>query len=420
MKNIRKKELKVAFLIAERFPEPIGSFLLDQITSFIEKGINIKVFVLHKKESAEHENIKKYNVLERTAFLNVPKKEYVRFFDALPILVRGLFTNPIKVLKSFNVKRYGKMALTLNFLYWYNALPKLQQEFDIIHCHFGVVGLMGLYLKDIGLKGKLVTSFYGSDIANYPKKVGEEVYVPLFKTGDIFIANSNTVKKNLMKYGCPEEKIANIIPVAIKSDKFVPSGKSKKPKDYIRILTVGRLMEEKGHIYALEAIAEIVKRNYHKIKYVIVGDGPEREKLQDLVSKLQIERYVDFLGRVDDKEIIEQYKMAHIFILPSIHATKYFSEEGQGMVNQEAQLMELPVISTNVGGIPEGMLDGKSGFVVPEKNSNAIAEKIEVLINNPPLREKMGKEGRKFVKSRYAPEKMAEDLIEVYKNILKK
>src|SRR3989344_4566008 len=195
LKKRRKRKLRVAFLIAERFPEPVGSFLLDQITSFIDKGIDIKVFVLHKKENALHENIKKYNVLERTTFLNVPKKEYVRLFDALPILTKGLFTNPIKVLRSFDTRRYGRMALTLNFLYWYNALPKLKQEFDIIHCHFGVVGLMGLYLKDIGLKGKLVTSFYGSDIANYPLKVGKDVYAPLFKAGDIFIANSNSVRK---------------------------------------------------------------------------------------------------------------------------------------------------------------------------------------------------------------------------------
>lgn len=419
MKDIKKRKLKVAFLIAERFPEPVGSFLLDQITSFIDKGIDIQVFVLHEKEDAKHENIKKYNVLERTTFLNVPKKEYVRFFDALPILVNGLFTNPIKVLRSFNIKRYGKMALTLNFLYWYKELPKLKQEFDIIHCHFGVVGLMGLYLKDIGLKGKLVTSFYGSDIANYPKKVGkEDVYIPLFKAGDIFIANSSTVRKNMIKYGCSENKIAKIIPVAIRNDKFIPSKTFKKKKDYVRILTIARLMEEKGHKYAIKAIAELIKKDYHNIKYVIVGDGPERQYLENLVSELGVNKYVEFLGRVDDKEIIEQYSKAHIFILPSIHATKYFSAEGQGMVNQEAQLMELPVISTNVGGIPEGILNGKSGFIVPEKNPKAIAEKIEILIKNPSLRKKMGKEGREFVKNKYSPEKMAKSLINVYHSLL--
>ena len=416
----RKRKLRVAFLIAERFPEPVGSFLLDQITSFIDQGIDISVFALAKKENAEHENIKKYNVLERTTFLNVPKNEFVRLLDSIPILIKGLFNNPIKVLKSFNIKRYGKMALTLNFLYWYSALPKLKEDFDIIHCHFGPVGLMGLYLKDIGIKGKLVVSFYGSDIGNYPKKVGkEEVYIPLFKAGDVFIANSGIIKKRLIKHGCHEDKIAQIIPVAIRDNKFKPSKTMKKPKEYIRILTIARLMEEKGHKYAIQAIAELVQKNCRNIKYIIVGDGPEKRYLENLVLELGIKKYVEFLGRVDDKEIIEQYKMAHIFILPSIHATKYFSEEGQGMVNQEAQLMELPIISTNVGGIPEGMLDGKSGFIVPEKDSSSIANKIEILINNPLLRKKMGKEGRKFVKVRYSPEKMAHDTIKVYEDILK-
>jgi colanic acid/amylovoran biosynthesis glycosyltransferase len=414
MGNHQRKKLRVAFLIAERFPEPVGSFLLDQITSFIDMGIDVKVFVLHKKENAEHENIKKYKVLERTTFLNVPRRKLIRFFDSIPILARGLFYDPIKVLKSFNIKRYGKMALTLNFLYWYNELPKLKEEFDIIHCHFGVVGLMGLYLKDIGMKGKLVTSFYGSDIGNYPKKNGEDVYIPLFKTGDIFIANSNSVKERLLQYGCPEDKISKIIPLAIRSDKFKPSKTIKKPKKYFRILTVARLMEEKGHKYSIKAIAELVKKNYYNIKYIIVGDGPERQYLENLVSELGINKYVKFLGRLSDKEMVKQYKMAHIFVLPSVHATEYFSEEGQGVVNQEAQLMELPVISTNVGGIPEGLLDGRSGFIVPEKNSNIIAEKIEVLINNSLLRKKMGLVGRKFVMNKYSTKKMVSDVIKIY------
>ena len=113
-----KKKIKVAFLIAERFQESVGSFLLDQITGLIDLGIDIKIFALSKKQDAKHENIEKYNILEKTTFLNVPRSEFIRLFDSIPILTKGIFNNPIKVLKSFNTKRYGKMALTLNFLYW--------------------------------------------------------------------------------------------------------------------------------------------------------------------------------------------------------------------------------------------------------------------------------------------------------------
>lgn len=172
--------------------------------------------------------------------------------------------------------------------------------------------------------------------------------------------------------------------------------------------------KEKGHKYALEAISHVAKK-HKNIKYTILSNGPLREDLERYAKELAIENLVEFKGRVSDEEMVASYNNADVFLSPSIRAS-YGSEEGMGMVNQEAQLMELPVISTDIGGIPEGLKDKITGFVVPEKDSKKIAEKINFLIENTSKRRKMGKEGRKFVLQTFGPEKMISDLIKVYKN----
>ncbi|MEM9090979.1 MAG: glycosyltransferase, partial [Cyanobacteria bacterium P01_F01_bin.53] len=93
--------------------------------------------------------------------------------------------------------------------------------------------------------------------------------------------------------------------------------------------------------------------------------------------------------------------------------------EGQGLVLQEAQATGLPVLSTIHNGIPDGVLDGESGFLVAEKDINALAEKLNYLIENPKARIEMGKIGRKFMEEHYDNEKITKKLINLYKQILK-
>jgi colanic acid/amylovoran biosynthesis glycosyltransferase len=116
-------------------------------------------------------------------------------------------------------------------------------------------------------------------------------------------------------------------------------------------------------------------------------------------------------------EVRELYADSHIFILSSVTAANG-DREGQGLVLQEAQAMGLPVLSTLHNGIPDGVLDGESGFLVPEKDADALAEKLTYLIENPENWPEMGLAGRKFVEERYDINKLNDRLVKIYEQIL--
>ncbi len=136
-----------------------------------------------------------------------------------------------------------------------------------------------------------------------------------------------------------------------------------------------------------------------------------------MVENLHIKGYVKFLGAVEQNEVPRLYQKAHIFILPSITADNG-DQEGIPVVLMEAQATGLPIISTYHTGIPEVVVDGKSGFLVPEKNVDALAEKLEYLIEHPEIWPNMGQYGRKFVEEHYDINKLNQKLVEIHQNLI--
>jgi colanic acid/amylovoran biosynthesis glycosyltransferase len=123
------------------------------------------------------------------------------------------------------------------------------------------------------------------------------------------------------------------------------------------------------------------------------------------------------LGPINQNECLKLYQEANIFILPSVTSDNE-DQEGTPVVLMEAQAMGLPVISTFHSGIPEVVVEGKSGFLVPEKDVDALAEKLEGLIEHPEIWPEMGRYGRKFVEERYDIKKLNQQLVEIYQNLI--
>jgi len=404
--------MKIAFLVPS-FPALSETFILNQIIGLLDRGYEVDIFAkFNPGEKKTHPDIEKYNIMKRVYYIKVPGRTK-RLKDVLYFILTNFYKNPMPILKSVNILKYGRKALNLSLLY--TVIPFLKKEYDIIHCHFGPIGLFGAFLKEIGIKSRLVTTFHGFDVNSFPSQEGSEVYNDLFSRGDIFTANTYFTKQRLMWLGCDQSKI-EILPVGLRISKFkfFPRGISKEGS--IKILTVGRLVEKKGHKYAINAIANIISK-YKNIKYIIAGDGPLRRDLEFQVESLGVSNYVEFLGAVDEDEVLKLYQQAHIFILPSVTASDG-DMEGQALVLQEAQASGLPVISTFHNGIPEGVLDGKSGFLVPEKDVDALADRLEYLIEHPEIWPKMGREGRKFVEDKYDIQKLNGRLVEIYKRLI--
>lgn len=410
--------MKIAFVL-ESFPSISETFILNQITGLIDKGHTVDIFASYKNINQEkvHEDIVSYNLLEKCNFIDFPKNKFFRILKSFLLILFNFKKNYFSILKSLNFFEYGKKSITLHLLYFSLYFSKIEKEYDIIHCHFGNNGILGSFLKEINeTDAKIITTFHGSDITqNY--NIKDDKYNLVFKNSSICTVNSNFLMDKVVNLGCKSEKLIKL-PVGVDLDFFSPENNKKIKKEKIKILTVSRLVPYKGLKYSIKAVSKIVK-NFpdKKIIYQIIGDGYEREFLLNLITELNMNKYIKLEGNKKRSEVKEYYNKADIFILPSI-SFKDGREEGQGLVIQEAQAMCLPVIVTDVGGIPEGIINNETGFLIEDKNIKEIESKVKLLITDYGRRIEMGLKGREFVKDKFNQKVLNDKLERIYYNLI--
>lgn len=406
--------MKLAFIV-NSFPALSETFVLNQITGLVDRGHEVDIFAIGKrKDSKVHPDVTKYHLLSRTYYRHMPANKVWRVVKAAGLIVANLYKNPMAVLKLLIVFKYGKSAVSLKFLY--AVLQCLGKgPYDIIHCHFGPNGILGVLLKEIGvINGKVITSFHGYDMSTYLRKQGNEVYRLLFKKGDLFLPISQRWKEKLIELGCNENRII-VHRMGVDTEKF--SFSSRKDRiGAIQLLTVGRLVEKKGIVYSIRAVAKVL-RKYPDIEYKIAGDGPLKSRLKSLIEELGVGDNIKLVGWQQQDEIEELMQKADILLAPSV-TSKEGDQEGIPVTLMEALAKGLLVISTRHSGTPELVQNGKSGFLVPERNVDALAERLEFLIYNPEIWPEMRLAGRRLVEEQYDINKLNDRLIEIYRNLL--
>lgn len=220
------------------------------------------------------------------------------------------------------------------------------------------------------------------------------------------IAVSKSVKNQLLKLGLSDKKV-KVIYNGVDIDKFKPNQPTanQSPADKLVIGTVCRLSPEKGVKYLIKAFAKSLEKN-SELELKIVGEGPEKESLENLSNELGITDKINFLGWQDD--IPKFLNSINIFALTPTR------RESFGISAAEASAYELPVIATNISGLKEVIKDQSTGFVVEAKNIDKISEVIVRLSNDDNLRICMGKAGRKRVIENFTIKKMIDKFEEVF------
>jgi len=408
--------MKIAFIV-DKFPVLSETFILNQITGLIDSGHEVDIYAIRPVDKSKvHPDVEKYQLLERTHYQSLLPDNYLwRFCKSIGLILTNFHKSPLVVLRSLNLFKYGKIAASLRLLYSTTRLLKAQ-PYDIIHCQFGILGLEGMILRDIGaIQGKLITSFRGYDISWFVQEYGEDVYNSLFVKGEFFLANCEFFRQKAINLGCDETKIV-VHGSGIDCSRFPFQLRYPHPDGKIRLATTGRLIEKKGIEYGIRAIAQVVK-NYSNIEYNIIGDGYLKDELQQLINSLNLADKVKLLGWKNQPEIIEILNQSHIFMAPCVTA-KDGNQDAPVNTLKEAMLMGLPVIATHHGGIPELVKDGISGFLVPERNADAIAEKLTYLIQHPEIWSSMGQAGRSYVESHYDMNKLNDELVQIYQQVI--
>lgn len=287
--------------------------------------------------------------------------------------------------------------------------------YDLSHSFFTIpCGLVSLLLKR-KYKIPYVVSLRGSDVPGYSDRFSllyafaKPLVKKIWKESFAVVANSKGLKE-LALLTNPKQEIG-VIYNGIEIADFIPKPEAR-PKEKIIITTgASRITARKGINYLLEAVKKLSPK-YPNLYLKAMGDGNEKENLEKMAKELGLERNVEFIGRIPRENTSPYYQEAGIFVLPSLN-------EGMSNAMLEALASGLPLIATDTGGTKELVEEGKNGFIVKMKDSQDLAEKIEILMKDSDLRKRMGEASRKKAES-MSWKNVAEKYFEIYQRILKR
>jgi glycosyltransferase involved in cell wall biosynthesis len=261
----------------------------------------------------------------------------------------------------------------------------------IAHPNFAPLGLL---CKSLNPRLRYVVTAYGVEVWNPMPKLNR---MGLKSAHALTSISDFTARKMVKMQGVNPNKIA-VIPCIIREDLLNANGHGTQPDANSRkvLLTVGRLAASERLKGLDEVILSLhrVAREVPETVYMIVGDGDDRKRLEDLVKEHDLSDRVIFTGVVSDEELIGFYKRCDVFLMPS-------RQEGFGIVFLEAMAFEKPVIGGNHGGTPEVIIDNETGFLVEHGDINALADRIIRLLRDGELCKRMGEAGRRRVEENY-------------------
>lgn len=389
------------------FPTITGLPRLRQFKGLLALGHDVTVYSFSRGIGTEKYLTDK-TIAEHTKYIESGLTQRL-IFGALNS-IRLLASNPRALREAIR----SRSGTTLRMIARLQELPNRKNGFDVIHCHFGLEGILGLFLKSWG-RIPLVVSLNAHDLYRSPirGRTIEQAYAVLFDRADRVIANSDATLARVLEIGCPPAKL-EMLRVGIDLERF-PYITRKSGNRVIEIITVGRLSEEKGYKYALQAIHQLQQK--YDLRYTVIGNGPLEEDLKELALRLGIQHIVEFTGALHIDEVSSRLQQADIFLLPSVtHVTGLQETVGNALI--EAQATGLPCVASDIGGIPETIIDRVSGLLVGEKDSTAIAKSIAQLCVDRNKRQRMGAAGRKHVEERFDVTKSSEQLADIYRSVI--
>lgn len=386
--------MNVAFVV-DRFPAISETFILNQMTGLIDLAHDITIFPTYGRGDPTepmHTDVSKYGLLDRIVDpVPLPACRWKRIVPVLRIMGRFWHRDPLHLLASLNPLRTGRSALSLAAPI--HVAPFLGRRFDVIHCHFGTNGYRAVMLRKARYRVPIVVMFHGYDIRLGLTREGG-VYSDLFATADAILAISEYGLHKLLDLGAPSSKLVRH-PVGIDLRRFCSKVATATHPSACRILSVGRLVEDKGYSVALEAIGLLRQRMPSvNISYTIIGAGPLESRLKEQTKALGVAETVHFRGEATQEEVLAAMHASDIFFLPSVN-------ENLPVSLMEAHATGLPAVAADVGGVKEILLDGKSGFLCSPSQPESCADKLAQLLRNPHQWVAMGLAGRRHVESEY-------------------
>ncbi|CAN5815974.1 colanic acid biosynthesis glycosyltransferase WcaL [soil metagenome] len=413
--------MKIAFILSQ-FPAVSETFILSQITGLMDRGVEVDILAgTEKPQPVEHPALATYGLRDRTRYAEGPPDgTWEARFRMASMLGGALLRAPTRETPLPRIMRNGRADArrALEF----SPTPRRLGEYDVVHCHFGPMGTLGMAMRNMGvIEGRLVTTFHGYDMCRPFEEVGPDVYDRLFKEGDLFLPISEYWKERLIEHGCPEDRIV-VHHMGVDCERFAFAPRGMDPAQPIRLLSVCRLVEKKGIEYALRAVARVLEgspgASAPDLEYTVVGSGPLRPHLESVVDELGISDSVRFVGSRPSDAVAKLMASAHVFLAPSVTAADG-NKEGIPVAIMEAMATGLPVLSSRHSGIPELVQHDVTGLLADERDVAGLAAGLARLVGDSGLYARLADAGRTRVEEEFNTRVLNDRLTGLFDGLIK-
>lgn len=329
----------------------------------------------------------------------------------IPMFPRSFLFHPRPVI---GLSVYGKEIANITRKY----------DIQILHAHFAWPSGFAALLAKREVNKPLLVTLHGVDILKdvsigYGARLHEHVDYAVrkvLKVADRVIVASKYVYEEALKAGCPQGNLMHI-PNGVDINRFNPALEGSTIRNQLNIkdddpvvFTVRAHVPKNGIEYLVKA-STIIVRNFRNAKFIIGGEGPLRKYHELLARKLGVSENFFFTGYIPESQLPCYYAASGVFVTPSVI-------EAFGLVTAEAMACGKPVVGSDVGGIPDTIVDGANGFLVKPKDPKDLADKILFLMEHPEVARKMGKEGRKMAEEKFDVKKRVERIVQLYSQLM--
>ncbi|MFL5615613.1 MAG: glycosyltransferase family 4 protein [Gemmatimonadaceae bacterium] len=383
-----------ALFLAHAYPryeqDPVGSFILRLATALQDHGIDCEVLAPSAKGLTSTEVIEGIPVHR---YRYAPRKlETLAYGGEMSAQVRGSW--------SGRVAMAGLLSAALA-----KALRLVRvRHFDLVHAHWWFPGgVVGSAVRALTHR-PLVTTLHGSDV-RLARDVagGAQAFRFVARKSDALTTVSSWLAREA-KALAPEAN-PTVAPMPVVPGLFHP-GESRAND---RLLFIGKLTEQKGLHHLLRALAMMKTRP----TVDVVGAGRvDDTHLRNLAQELGVGDRINWLPLLTQMDLAARYREATLHVIPAL-------DEGLGLTAIESLLCETPVVAFDSGGVPDAVVPGRTGILVPPGDTAALAESLDELLTDPLARERLGREGRAMMLAKFSPDAVAARYASIYADALR-
>ena len=384
--------------VVDQFPKVSESFVINEIHELDQRGHNVSVFRIDQQtEEITHDEVDDLDIPEYDA----EDISFRSFPDLFSKYILNTTILPKVIFKDHPIYHAWCLHLGKQII----ETIEYEGDIDLIHAHFATENRLAVTYASAYHNVPCTVTAHAHEIFSPPSLERLQRVCSRF---DHIMVPSEYNKRYLSEEIAVDTEMT-VVPATMSVDKFEPS-EGCVPG---RLLTVARLVEKKGHEYAIDAVAELVEQDYD-LTYHIVGTGERKESLQKRAYERGVEDHVEFLGRISDEKLKSELHEAEIFVLPCVIASNG-DRDVTPVALREAMATQTTCVSTSISAIPEMITDGYDGILVEPNNSTALASAISSLLDNPSRRKEIAANGRETVKNKFDISQSVDQLVRTFR-----